>query len=125
MANTFVFNIIFTPKIIHSYWFIIFFCFSLCSKRFLISLNILFLIALFSFFSLERFLLSITVVSFISFFILKRFLISLIMLFSIFYLFQTLNFLSLYVVKKLINLFLKSKSLLYPLKMHSKILSLR
>ena len=94
-------------------------------KRFLISLITLLLISLFSFFSLKifvispismllivlfsllslkRFLISLIPVSFSPFFNLKRFIISLIMLFFIFYLFQALNFSSLYIVKKLLFL---------------------
>ena len=91
-------------------------------KRFLTSPLTLFLIALFSFFSLKRLLISLIVVSF-SFFQLKIFLISLITLFSIFHLFQALNFSSLHIVKN--NTFLKNKSLLYFLRKHLKILPSR
>ena len=56
----FVLNIIITQTITNSYWFIIFFS-SLCLKRFLISLSILSLITLFSFFNLKRFLTSLIV----------------------------------------------------------------
>ena len=101
------YSIIIIPKIAYSYWFII--IFFLMLKRFLISLITLFLIALFSFFSLKRILISLAVpfasffqskqISYIFdcsaiyfFFSLKRFLTSLIMLTSIFCLFQDLIF---------------------------------
>ena len=99
---------------------------SSCSKRFLISLFTLSLIASFSFFSLKRFLTSLFVVLSILFFSLRRFLTSLIMFSSIFFgLFSALNFSSLYVVKKLISFFQKNNCLLYSLQKRLKILSLR
>ena len=69
---------------------------------------------IFFFFILKRFLLSLTVMSSISFFNLKRFLTSLIMLFPIFfYLFQAMNFLFIFVAKKINSpFFFKKKSLL-------------
>ena len=63
IAVTFVFNIIVSPKINYSYWFIIIlFFFFMFKKIFLISLYILPLITSISFFNLKRFLISLLVV---------------------------------------------------------------
>ena len=101
---TFIFNIIASPKITHSYWFIkILFFFMLnnipnfskysvfnCFIFFFKSKKISYIICFFLF----------------CFFILKIFLTSLIMLSSIFYFLQVFKFSSLYIVKK-ISFFLK------------------
>ena len=141
---TFVVSIIVTPINIYYYWFIN----GSYSKTFLISLIILNLNPLFSFWSLKMFLISLIILSFISllsfsslktilmplvimssitlfsFSILKRFVMSVIVAsvvsdfiisnlkifftFLIMFPFHVLNFLSLYVVKK-INLFFYEK----------------
>ena len=77
IAITFIFNVIFTPKIICCCWFIVIFSFFFMLKKILnISKSSMFNYLSF-FFYLNRFLISLIAVQFSSFFSLKRFLISL------------------------------------------------
>ena len=100
---TFVFNAIVTPEIIYSYWFII--ISSSSFKKFLVSLSIISLIALFSFSSLRWFLIPLIVVSIVSYLWYWFLLFSIWKVFlhvGLCFLLQDLDFPLLYVVKKLI-----------------------
>ena len=99
VTATVIFNLIVTPKITYSYWFRTIFFFMI--KKVPNIFNYFIFNCCIFFFSLKRFLISLIVASSISFFTLKWFFKYLIMLFYIFYLSQAMNFLSLYVVKKI------------------------